>query len=72
MPSPSERIPPQSIEAEMSLLGSILLDQESMIRIADILESTDFYHKKHSHIYETMGELYEKNEPIDILTLGNR
>ncbi|MFH1286218.1 MAG: replicative DNA helicase, partial [Candidatus Magasanikbacteria bacterium] len=47
-------------------------DQESMIRIADILESTDFYHKKHSHIYETMGELYEKNEPIDILTLGNR
>src|SRR3990167_10282695 len=67
-----EKIPPQNIEAEMSLLGSILLDKEAMLKIADVIEEDDFYKRNHSLIYETMRELYGKNEPIDVLTLGNR
>lgn len=67
-----ERIPPQNLEAEMSLLGSILLDKEAMLKIADMIDSDDFYKKAHAQIYDTMRELYGKNEPIDVLTLGNR
>ncbi len=67
-----EKIPPQNLEAEMSLLGSILLDKDAMLKIADVIESDDFYKKSHSAVFETMQELYAKNEPIDLLTLGNR
>ncbi|MFA6426986.1 MAG: replicative DNA helicase [Candidatus Magasanikbacteria bacterium] len=67
-----EKIPPQNLEAEMSLLGSILLDKEALLKIADMIDSDDFYKSIHSDIYETMLELYEKNEPIDVLTMGNR
>src|SRR3989339_1369862 len=67
-----EKIPPQSIEAEMSLLGSILLDKDAMIKIADIVQAEDFYKNAHTQIYESILELYQKNDPIDLLTLGNR
>ncbi len=67
-----EKIPPQNIEAEMSLLGSILLDKEAMIKIADMVDRNDFYQNAHSAIFETMAELYNRNEVIDLLTLGNR
>lgn len=56
----------------MSLLGAILLDKDTMLRVADMLSPDDFYKKAHTEIYETMQELYNKNEPIDVLTLGNR
>jgi len=67
-----ERIPPQNLEAEMSLLGAILLDKETMFQIADDVEAADFYKNAHTKIYEQMLDLYSKNEPIDLLTLGNR
>jgi replicative DNA helicase len=67
-----EKIPPQNMEAEMSLLGAILLDKEAMFKIADSLRPDLFYKKAHEQIYETMEELYNKSEPIDLLTLGNR
>jgi len=67
-----EKIPPQNLEAEKSLLGSILLDQDAMLKIGDISEAEDFYKKPHRMIFETMQELYNKNEPIDALTLSNR
>lgn len=66
------KIPPQNLEAEMSLLGSILLDKDSMIKIADIIDADDFYKPANKKIFETMQELYSKNEPIDVLTLNNR
>lgn len=66
------KIPPQSVEAEQSLLGALLIDQEAIVRIADSLTSDDFYKNTHRIIYETMEELYEKREPIDILSLSNR
>ena len=67
-----EKIPPQNLEAEMSLLGSILLDKDAILKIADIVTADDFYKNSHANIFETMMELYSKNEPIDVLTLGNR
>ncbi len=67
-----DKIPPQSLEAEMSLLGSILIDPEAMLKIADIVNPDDFYKDAHATIYEAICELYEKSEPLDLLTLSNR
>jgi len=66
------RLPPQNIEAEQSVLGSLMLDKEAIIQVADILETDDFYRGIHSNIYQVMISLYEKNEPIDLLSLTNR
>ena len=65
-------LPPQNIEAEQSVLGSLLIDKDALTKIADILEPKDFYKEKHGMIFESMLELYEKKEPIDLLSLGNR
>ncbi|PIT88183.1 MAG: replicative DNA helicase [Candidatus Magasanikbacteria bacterium CG10_big_fil_rev_8_21_14_0_10_36_32] len=67
-----EKIPPQSLEAEMSLLGSVLIDKDAMLKIADIVGPEDFYKTAHMKIFETIIELYERNEPIDLLTVSNR
>ncbi|MFH0805892.1 MAG: replicative DNA helicase [Patescibacteria group bacterium] len=66
------RIPPQNIEAEQSVLGCLMLDKDSIIKVTDILKPDDFYKGIHSNIYYVMLELYEKNEPIDLLSLTNR
>src|SRR3989344_534516 len=67
----ADKLPPQNIEAEKSLLGSLLLDKESINRIADFLKPTDFYGRNHQMIYEGIMKLYEKREPIDLLSLSN-
>ncbi len=67
-----EKIPPQSLEAEMSFLGSILIDKDAMIKVADMVRPEDFYKDAHYKIFETIIELYSKNEPIDLLTLSTR
>ena len=69
---PNRHVPPNNIEAEESLLGAILIDQEAILKIGDLLRATDFYKASHGMIYETILELFERHEPIDILTLGNR
>ena len=66
-----EKIPPQSLEAEQSLLGSLLIDKDAIIRVADIVTANDFYNGAHQAIFEAMKELYEKREPIDLLSLSN-
>ncbi|MBI2062983.1 MAG: replicative DNA helicase [Candidatus Yanofskybacteria bacterium] len=66
-----DKLPPQNIEAEKSLIGSLLLDKESINKIVDSLEPQDFYSRTHQIIYESMLRLYEKREPIDILSLSN-
>ncbi|MBI4425998.1 MAG: replicative DNA helicase [Candidatus Kerfeldbacteria bacterium] len=65
------KLPPQNLEAEQSVLGSLLIDKEAIIRVADIIRPTDFYKDAHRAIYEAMLELYEKREPIDVLSLTN-
>jgi len=66
------RIPPQNIEAEMSVLGSLMLDKNAIIKIADLVHPDDFYKDANRLVYETMLELYEEREPIDVLSLSNR
>jgi len=67
-----EKLPPQNLEAEQSLLGCLLIDKDAIIKIADIVMENDFYKDSHRIIYETMKDLYAKHEPIDILSLTNR
>lgn len=66
-----EKINPQNIEAEQSFLGSILIDKDAIIKVADIVNPDDFYKSIHQTIYEAILELYKKHEPIDLLSLGN-
>ena len=63
---------PQNIEAEASLLGAILIDSDAIVKIADALRADDFYDQRHKHIYEAITRLYERREPIDVLTLADQ
>ncbi len=65
------RIPPQSLDAEKAVLGSIMLRPGALNEIADILIPDSFYSEKNRLIYKTMLELWGKNEPIDLLSLGS-
>ena len=66
-----DKLPPQNIEAEKSLIGSLLLDKEAINKVADSLQPQDFYSRAHQLIYEGIFKLFEKSEPIDILSLSN-
>jgi replicative DNA helicase len=65
----TELLPPQNIEAEQYFLGSLLLDKDAIIKIADIITADDFYSTKHNLIFEAIADLYNRHEPIDILSL---
>ncbi len=66
------KVAPHSIEAEISVLGSILLDKNAIIEIAEILEPDHFYHDSHKKIYEAILTLYEARDPIDAITLTEK
>ncbi len=68
----TEKITPQNIEAEQSLLGSLLIDKDSVIRVADIVRTEDFYKESHAVIYEAILDLFGRHEPIDILSLTSK
>lgn len=72
MPNPLEKIPPHSVEAEQSLLGSLLLDPNAIYTIADFLRPKDFYQKNHRIIYEIILEMFSRQEPIDLLNIQIR
>lgn len=67
-----EKLTPHNIEAEQSFLGSLLLDKDAMVKVADQLTPEDFYLDKHRRVYEAMLDLYRRSMPIDLLSLGNR
>lgn len=67
-----EKLIPQNTEAEQSLLGSILIDKDSIIKIGDMLTPEDFYKESHARIFHAMVDLFRDREPIDILSLGNK
>ncbi|MEW6419283.1 MAG: replicative DNA helicase [Nitrospirota bacterium] len=64
-----DRLPPQNIDAEQSILGAILIDNDALPRALEILDPEDFYKQSHRKIFNTMTELFDKNEPIDLITL---
>ncbi|HDZ85552.1 MAG TPA: replicative DNA helicase [Candidatus Moranbacteria bacterium] len=66
------RVPPHSIEAEQSVLGSLMLDKDAIIKMADLVKVGDFYKDDHNTIYEAMLELYEEREPIDVLSISSK
>jgi replicative DNA helicase len=71
-PSSNKTIPPQSTDAEASLLGAILIDSDAIVKFADVVTFNDFYDEKHRRIFEAIVTLYEQHSPIDVLTLSNK
>jgi len=69
--SPLNRMPPQNLEAEQSVLGCLLLDKDAIINVADLIIPDDFYDFRHRLVYEAILELFEKSTSIDILTVSN-
>lgn len=66
----AEKLPPQNTEAEQCLLGSLMLDKEAIVKVVDSIRAEDFYSGKHQDIYQAMAGLYERSEPIDILSVS--
>jgi replicative DNA helicase len=64
-------VPPQNLEAEQSLLAGVLIDPESINKVVDVVLTEDFYRDDHRRIFELMLDLYERNEPIDIITVSS-
>jgi len=69
MPLLDTRLPPQNLEAEQSVLGGILIDNQIFHKVIDIISSEDFYRPAHSKIFSSMCELASKGQPIDVVTL---
>ncbi|MEA2006674.1 MAG: replicative DNA helicase [Patescibacteria group bacterium] len=66
------RIPPHNKDAEMSVLGSLMIDKDAITKIADLVSSEDFYEERHEQIYETIIDLYSEQLPLDILSVSSR
>ena len=62
------RMPPQNVEAEMSVLGSLMLDKDAYNKIADVLRPEAFYRDQHRVIFQAMQNLFEKGGPIDVFS----
>lgn len=67
-----DKLPPQSIEAEQCLLGSLMLDKNAILKVVDFLQSRDLYKGIHQEIYAAMQNLFERGEPIDLLSVSTR
>jgi len=65
------RMPPQSIDAEMAVLGSIMIDHEAVGRAIELLDESCFYKDAHRKIFSSALVLYDRNEPVDVLTVSN-
>jgi len=68
---PFDRVPPQSLEAEMSVLGAMMIDEDAVGKVVEILDSSHFYRTVHQKIFASARTLYEKNEPVDLITLSD-
>ncbi len=66
---PTGKVPPQNLDAEKSLLGAVLIDEETLADISEHVTPKDFYDKRHATIFGGMRRLYEKHKPVDLLTL---
>jgi replicative DNA helicase len=69
-PATGGRVPPHNLEAEASVLGSLMLDRNAIVRVADFLRPDDFYLDHHAQVYRAALNLYDRTDPIDLLTLA--
>jgi len=67
-----EKLPPQNTEAEQCLLGCLMLDKDAIVKVVDFIKAEDFYKGSHQDIFQAMAELYERSDPIDILSVSSR
>lgn len=67
-----KKIPPHNIEAEQSVLGSMMMDTDAVAVAVERLKKSDFYNPKHREIFECIKELYTENSPIDLVTIKNK
>ncbi|HYA31791.1 MAG TPA: replicative DNA helicase [Thermodesulfovibrionales bacterium] len=65
-----DRLPPQNIEAEQSILGAVLLENDALLKAIEILSPADFYRESHRKLFNVMLELFEKNEAMDLITVS--
>jgi replicative DNA helicase len=69
MKEPAQRLPPQNVEAEQSVLGAMLLDTEALVEVAEILSYRDFHRETHQHIFEALLDLFNRGEAVDLVTV---
>lgn len=67
----TNRIPPHRVDAEQALLGALLMDKDTIVRVSDSLTPEHFYTPKHEHIYAAILKLFENNTPADLITVSN-
>jgi len=68
---PTERIPPQAIEAEGSVLGAMLMSKEVISDVVEVVKAEDFYRESHKKIFQAIISLWQRNEPVDLITLSD-
>jgi len=69
---PVKKLPPQSEEAETSVLGALLIDKDAVTAVAEFLRPQHFYNQAYGKIYEAILELYEEGTPVDLVTVAER
>ena len=67
-----KKIQPHSLEAEQSVIGSMIMDRDAIVVVSDILTKDDFYQGQYGILYEAMVELYNEGKPVDLVTLQNK
>lgn len=66
----TDKLPPQNIEAEQSILGAIMIENDALPKVIEVISREDFYKESHRKIYDAMIELFDKSEPIDLITIA--
>ena len=66
-----KRVMPHSLEAEQSVIGSMIMDREAVLVASEILTGEDFYQRQYGIVFEAMVELFNRDEPVDLITLQN-
>ena len=67
-----KRIMPNSLEAEQSVVGSMIMDKDAIVTAMEILLKEDFYHQQYGILFDAMIELYSEGQPVDLVTLQNK
>jgi len=67
----AEKIPPQNLDAEISVLGAMMLEKEAIPKVVELLTGDDFYKNAHKEIFKSVISLYDRGEPVDLVTLAN-
>ncbi len=67
-----KRIMPNSLEAEQSVIGSMIMDKDAIVTVMEMLSQEDFYHQQYGLLFQAMVELYNAGQPVDLVTLQNK